>query len=259
MILQKLAGLQPNQDISQNDGMYWGNGRHYFGVGRSAALALWTALSARLQYAGGEAEPRIMLDFGCGHGRVARYIRAQFPQARVEVTDLNRDGVAWCVEHLGCHDAGNEIPSGRYDLVWVGSVFTHLPEHTALDLLARLKLSLRPYGVLLYTTQGRLSAATLETYVSGNGAPINAGLGLQRDAAAEVLADFLSRHFGFRAYAHRHDYGIAVGRLEWWSKKTCDDATIQLLAQEGGWDTHQDILAFMRVPGLLQLQTGVDF
>jgi SAM-dependent methyltransferase len=160
--LDNILAIEPITDIAPSDQMFQGNHRHYFGVGRSALLAIASAFTARTQFNNSEGHPQSILDYGCGHGRVARFIRAAFPPARLEVTDYSHDGVTWCIDHLGCHDMGEGIPSDYYDLIWVGSVFTHLPQHKAVSLIANLKASLRPFGILIYTTHGRVTTANLE-------------------------------------------------------------------------------------------------
>jgi trans-aconitate methyltransferase len=90
-------------------------------------LTILNATNARASYPGGEAPVKKIVDFGCGHGRVTRWIVAAFPAAEVWVTDYDQTGVKWCVEALGCQDAGSKIEAEQFNLVWLGSVFTHLP------------------------------------------------------------------------------------------------------------------------------------
>ena len=101
-ILSSIMQLEPVKEISPNDTMLSKdkNMRHYLSVGRSALLVINAVLTARMSYAGGDAAPESILDFGAGYGRVARFLRAGFPRARVEVTDRNTDGTKWCVEIL---------------------------------------------------------------------------------------------------------------------------------------------------------------
>ena len=75
--------------------------------------------------------PRI-LDFPCGHGRVLRYLRAEFPQAEITACDLLRDGVDFCAANFGAIPVYSDpdpsrigLPRDAFDLIWVGSLFTH--------------------------------------------------------------------------------------------------------------------------------------
>src|SRR5581483_10052394 len=70
--------------ISPRDEMYAGDADHYFGVGRSALRCVRLAMLA----AGKQRVCRI-LDLPSGHGRVLRYLKAAFPEARLTACDLD--------------------------------------------------------------------------------------------------------------------------------------------------------------------------
>ena len=80
----------------------------------------------------GAPEPQRILDFPCGHGRVLRYLRAAYPLAEITACDLNRDGVEFCAERLGAvpvmssEDPADIRLAGEFDLIWCGSLLTHL-------------------------------------------------------------------------------------------------------------------------------------
>jgi hypothetical protein len=109
--------------------------QHYFYVGRSNLLTVLNVLSVRSTYRGGDAPIRDILDFGCGHGRVTRWFVAAFPKAQIHITDYQKTAVEFCVANFGCRATDNEIPAARFDLVWLGSVFTHLPSQIVEPLL----------------------------------------------------------------------------------------------------------------------------
>lgn len=52
--LDSILAFEPIADIAPSDGMFQGNRRHYFGVGRSAALSMVNALAARTQFINSE-------------------------------------------------------------------------------------------------------------------------------------------------------------------------------------------------------------
>jgi hypothetical protein len=187
---------------------------------------------------------------------VARYLRAAFPDAQLDVTDLDREGMAWCVETFGASDVAGEIAEDRYDLIWLGSVFTHLPESMATTLIPLLKWGLRKNGVLIFTTQGALSAFNLDHFARGDTDREYILYGLSREAAAAVVADYNASGYGYRDYEGQHDYGIAVGTPAWYIAHTTDPTTLLLLAQEEGWDTHQDVLAFLKVEDVTNVPRG---
>jgi SAM-dependent methyltransferase len=249
LLMDKILAIAPSQEIAPEDQMFGGHGRHYFGVGRSAMMNIMTAMMCRMAYAGGDQSPEMILDFGCGHGRVARYLRAAFPSARVEVTDYNKQGVAWCAAHLGCHDMGDDVSADYYDLIWVGSVITHLPEEAAKELLASLKRALRPYGVLVITTGGRLGLLHLHGFASAETDRRYKSYSLSAEGAATIVKDYHTGGHGYHDYPNQKGYGCALISSDWMARHMLDDGTIQLMLQEIGWDTHQDVYAFMRTHG----------
>lgn len=75
-----------------------------------------------LALAGKEDVLRI-LDLPCGYGRVARWLRAEFPRARLVVCDIDREAVDFCAEtfdgkavYSAERPQNIEVP-GRFDLI----------------------------------------------------------------------------------------------------------------------------------------------
>jgi len=225
-----------------------GHERHYFAVGRSAVVVLATALTARLGYAGGDEPIASILDFGCGHGRVARFLRAAFPDARIAVTDYNARGSRWCVEHFGCVEMGAAIPTGAYDLVWLGSVLTHLPEAVARPLLAALAAALRPTGLLVFSSQGRFAARRIEEYFArGESGRPYVHYQLEREAALEVVRGYRDAGFGYVDYPGRSGYGVALVDRAWFNRALlAGEDLVEAMWQEKAWDAHQDVSAYLR-------------
>jgi hypothetical protein len=111
--------------------------REYFATGAEAAL--------RLQSLAPKAER--ILDFGGGYGRVGRYLSAAFPNAKRLVSDAKPSAVDFQIKHFGALSDDQQ----PVDLIFAGSVFTHLSEadfHSTLNsLLSRLTRS----GLLVLT------------------------------------------------------------------------------------------------------------
>ena len=249
--LGAIKQLKPVEEVSPKDTMVGKipNMRHYFGVGRSAILIITAALTAKMSYGGGDTSPEFILDFGAGYGRVARFLRVAFAGARVEVTDHNVEGLDWCVERLGCFEMPSPIPEGRYDLIWVGSVFTHLPPAVITELLDKLVTALRPFGVLVFTTGGRLGAANLSGYLQDKSNPKYTNYNMSDDAVATILRTLESNAFGYADYHNRKGYGSALIKPEWIFSKMMREDLIRLTFQEMAWDTHQDVYAYMKLSG----------
>lgn len=105
---------------------------------------------------------KTVLDFGCGAGRVLRHFVDEAERAEAFYgCDVHGESVAWVAEHLcppfrvfPCGPVPPiPLPDASVDLVYAGSVFTHLTD-TAAAWLLELRRVLRPGGLLYATYQG---------------------------------------------------------------------------------------------------------
>ena len=102
---------------------------HYHQVGNSAIINIDNALQA----AGlSPSDIHSLLDFPCGYGRVLRKLRTHFTQARIDACDIVPAAIRFCAEEfdvepiLSCKNFSKIQFSRSYDLVWIGSLLTHL-------------------------------------------------------------------------------------------------------------------------------------
>jgi SAM-dependent methyltransferase len=150
------------QQVSPSDGMYPGDPDHYFGYGQWALR--WIRLAAA---AAGQDNFAAILDFPSGHGRVLRTLKAAFPEAKLTACDIDRDAVDYCAKTFGAepvysrHDPAEIEFDGDFDLIWCGSLFTHLDEQRWPGFFELFHRVLRSYGIFLFTTAGRFSAEKL--------------------------------------------------------------------------------------------------
>ena len=119
-----------------------------------------------------------MLDFGCGCGRVTRNWIA-LHGTDVCGSDTNERAIEWCRRNLpfATFEPNGLAPplvfeTGRFELVYALSVFTHLPEELELLWMRELERVLRPGGYLLLSTHGesyvrRLSAEERARFADG--------------------------------------------------------------------------------------------
>jgi SAM-dependent methyltransferase len=118
-------------------------------------------LDRALAWLGGNfRDARSVLDWGCGCGRVARYL-PRFTGARITGVDIDADNLEWCRRNLGFaqfHRVPLRPPSGLpgagFDLVIGISVCTHLREREQLAWLAELARVTMPGAFLLLTVLG---------------------------------------------------------------------------------------------------------
>jgi SAM-dependent methyltransferase len=210
----------------------------------------------RACYPGGETPIQHIFDFGCGFGRVTRWIRAGFPDAKVYVTDYDKAGVAWCVEQYGCIDAGQDITPDTYDMIWLGSVFTHLASDVVEPLMQRLLRSLRPNGVLVITSQGRFAEKRIEAFDWTNDEKAFVHYGLKKELTDILLEDYNRTGYGYVDYPGQKGYGVCIAKSQWYTDRvTSSPDYIHILSQEKGSDNHQDVNAYMRA-NLLDEEKG---
>jgi SAM-dependent methyltransferase len=195
--------------------------------------------------------PRRILDMGCGYGRVLRAIRAAYPNAEIAACDIVQDAVDFCAEHFdavpvySAPDVSQVELPGRFDLIWSGSLVTHLPDWTTVFRV--LTDALSPGGLLVMTTIGRYSATQLRTRRDT--------YHLSEDRIEQLLADFDRDGFAYvdseenRSAGIEGRYGVALASPAW----TCrfvDQFPLRLVGYtERGWHDHLDVIALQRVGG----------
>jgi SAM-dependent methyltransferase len=133
----------------------------FFAGGEAMADSVEAALGGvgRSLAAGGD-----LLDFGCGCGRLLAALERRFPVLRVSGCDVDAEAVEWCRRRFpGMEFRTNaewppcDFPPASFDLVWCGSVFTHIDERHQDAWLEEARRLLRPGGLLLASVHGRRS------------------------------------------------------------------------------------------------------
>jgi SAM-dependent methyltransferase len=100
-----------------------------------------------------------VLDFACGYGRLLRFLSLSVDPRRIWASDLQTEAVdfvrdAFGVQPLASHeDPARFEPGRRFDVIWVASLFSHLPEPLFHAWLARLVALLTPRGVLCFSVR----------------------------------------------------------------------------------------------------------
>ena len=130
----------------------------FLASGRRTADDIETALSRAGASLSGM---RQGLDFGCGCGRVLQEAARRWPHIHWFGSDVDARAIRWCVAHLpATTTVVNEplpplpFPDVAFDLVWCGSVFTHLDEIRQDAWLADLCRVLAPGGHLVASVHG---------------------------------------------------------------------------------------------------------
>ena len=98
-----------------------------------------------------------MLDFASGYGRLTRLLVHEHLADEVTVSDILEGGMEFQAEQFGVRtilsttNPQNFVAPEKYDLIFVASLFTHLPEATFTAWLRRLASLLTPNGLLIFS------------------------------------------------------------------------------------------------------------
>jgi SAM-dependent methyltransferase len=109
-----------------------------------------------------------VLDLGCAAGRMVRFF-PRHDRAEIWGVDINAKHIAWCQSHLSpplLFATVTTMPhlpfeDGYFDLIYCGSVFTHISNDLADMWLLELRRVLRTGGLLYVTVQDKTSMQTL--------------------------------------------------------------------------------------------------
>jgi SAM-dependent methyltransferase len=185
------------------------------------------------------------LDLPSGYGRVTRWLVQRLAPEAVTAADVDPQAVRFCAAEFGVRPLA--VPSdvralrlpGVYDLIFTGSLLTHLPPAEGIALLTALVEALAPRGVLVFSTQGESCLRHLDVY----GAHFAHAEAHYRTRLAAEGAAYLD-YPGHRGYGITLHAGAALrASLE---ARFGQTATLVRFA-ERGWDRHQDVWSLQRL------------
>jgi len=196
--------------------------------------AQWSLRPIRLALlAAGRPTVDSVLDLPCGDGRILRALRAEFPDARIVACDINREAVDFCaaafdaIPVYASEDPRDNHVEGTFDLIWCGSLLTHVDAPLWTAFLQLFESLLDPGGVLVFSTCGRFAADRVR---SGRSRP-----GLTDDEAEAMLRDYDRSGFGYGRYSEEgrerrrslslpDDYGFTLAAPWWVCARVQEDA-----------------------------------
>ena len=217
-------------------------GANYMWVGQAAVESIIAAVAASKL-----TKITRVLDMPCGHGRVLRHLRVLLPTATIDACDLDAEGVRFCADTFGAipiysnEDLTSVRFEGPYDLIWIGSLFTHTSYEITKKWLTFLSTLLSDTGIIVATFHGRWTVRMQPK------SPII------DDAKWSIMfADYTDKGYGYHDYDRQEkhsfiegSYGISV------SKAPAIIALAQnipgtrlFMYQERGWGENHDVIAF---------------
>jgi SAM-dependent methyltransferase len=173
-------------------------------------------------------------------------LRMAFPDAHLTVSDLDRDGVDFCAqefqaEPLYSREDIREVKTSRsFDLIWCGSLFTHLDNGRWASFLEFFAEHLSPGGVLVFTTHGRRQ---FQWMVEGFHS-----YGLNAEEQRRLLEGYVTQGFAFVSPANQA-FGLSLSSMAFVCTQVERCRTLGLIGfQEAGWSDHQDVVACVKLP-----------
>jgi SAM-dependent methyltransferase len=242
-----LSGVSPR--VSANDSMGGEGWGHYFATGLDAIRCIDAVLKQQ------PIDPKRILDLPSGWGRVLRFLAVRFPDAALVASDIVYDGPLFCAKRFGAQPVASSgdfasltLPD-PFDLIWVGSLFSHLDNEHADSLLRLAARTLSPHGILVATTLGDSAVDRFEAE----------GPGDQHtpEEAATAIADYRRSGFGFVDYrwVQRPDsdavkalasgrYGVAFVSRDWIGAAAGRAGLEPIFFRAQDWDNNQDVHGF---------------
>jgi SAM-dependent methyltransferase len=219
--------------------MFRGGPDWYYPVGESGVACIFSALMlTRLT------KVERVLDLPCGHGRVGRHLRTAFPDAKLYFSDLDTEGVDFCADEFdgtGIYSVPDltkaKLPRD-IDVIWVGSLFTHVGRGKTFAWLSFLVNHLSSHGILVATFHG---------YFTAQNPPSSARVDLEK-----LRREFHAMGYGFEAYpsddpVQLGEYGFSMSKPS--SILDMADAISGMRVvsyTERGWANNHDVLALCR-------------
>ena len=239
---QRQVLKEVNDKISPSDDMYRNDldVQHYFLVGLSALGCIEDAVRQA-----GIRSVQTVLDMPCGYGRVLRFLTRCFPEAALTACDIDRGAVDFCESTFRARGAYSSEHFAfslgtRFDLIWCGSLVTHLGAPFVASLLRFFYQHLASNGVLVFTAFGNPVVEILRerkwTY------------GLEEDDIGPLVRSYDDHGWGYADYPGQRGWGVSLASPGWMREQLASQLLRQVCFRERGWDNHQDVYAAVRQP-----------
>lgn len=225
--------------ISRIDDMYgmYGGSVYFY-----SAITILRCIR-RAQKQAGIQSVNSLLDFPSGFGRLGRFWPEVYPQTKVTSCDIQKEAVDFCARVFGSrpcvsHENFDEIQLGQtYDLIFCGSLISHLNEERTESLLRCFYRHLNQGGLVVFTIHGD---ENFERYRLGQG-------GLDNETERRMADEYMKTGFSFRDPAG-YGYGTSLSAPHWIREAMgrCGKWR-EVYFCEGGWMNYQDVFGFVRV------------
>jgi len=170
-----------------------------------------------------KSEPKTILDFASGYGRVARYAKHVLPQTDWIACDIHPQAVEFVTERLGIRSILSTLQpealafTQRFDVVFALSFFSHTPNKVFGPWLRRLMSAVEPGGILIFTTHGAVSARNMSVEFDREGFYWNTGTDQLDLDSSNYGTSCVTMSYVHRALEKLHDAElIRYQQAFWW-------------------------------------------
>jgi SAM-dependent methyltransferase len=205
-----------------------------------------------------------LLDFGSGYGRVTRALVQKVASQKISVFDVDLGAVLFCATEFNVRPLKfkkksvwdfETVPFSTYDVIWAGSVFTHLSENYSEETLSTINRLLKPKGVVVFTTHGEDTFRRIENGFYGERI---------QSLMPRILDDYNRAGFAFIPYNHAEvevlpfpfirakDFGMAwmsSSFVDTLMSKVSSGRSARIFYEPIGWESHQDVYCFQQAAG----------
>lgn len=135
----------------------------YFNGGQDCAQRFAALCREHLQ-----SQPKTVLEFASGYGRVARHVKHVLPATSWTCSDVHAGAVEFNAGRLGFNSFISPsrpeqwTAERRFDVVFALSFFSHMPDATFAPWLERLLNTVETGGLLIFTTHGAISLRNMK-------------------------------------------------------------------------------------------------
>jgi SAM-dependent methyltransferase len=175
-----------------------------------------------------------IMDFASGFGNATRHFKHVFPESNISSCDIHTQAIDFNTHVLEIESylssfVPEDINLPQQDVIFVMSLFSHLPESVFGRWIRALARSLRPGGALVFTANGYVTDKTGNT-----GIVVNAS------------------GYGFRSQSEQRDlpgeqYGLTISYPEFVVNAIAAAKILRLAGlREGYWWTTQDTYVCIR-------------
>ena len=171
-------------------------------------------------------------------------LKAAFPGANFTACDLDEHGVDFCARTFGAIGAYWNIDprkiriDAKFDLIWVGSLFTHLSSDRWPSFLELFNSILAKDGLLFFSTHGDFAVERLQKSPNF--------YGLSPEQIETVKLQYAEDGFGYADYRKNPGYGISLSSSEWVNRLLRLNSFHLIAFMPTAWDKHQDVWAVKR-------------